>query len=115
MEIEFWKNSRGEEPVADFIDNEPVKARSLIVKKLEMLEKYGLVLIDTPLVKPLTGYKNLYEFRIKYNKIAYRIFFTIYKSVGYLLHVFKKKTMHTPLTELKIAESRRQSLVSLLK
>ena len=73
---------------------------------IELLEKHGKDLRE-PYVKPVKGrnFKGLYELRIKFAGDIARIFYFVYYRNQYvLLSGFIKKTMKTPVREIKTAK-----------
>lgn len=83
----------------------PTKLRAKAFKDIELLQKHGQD-IREPYVKPIKGKygKDLYELRIKFSNDIVRIFyFTYYNNKFVLLHGFIKKTMKTPVNEIKRA------------
>ncbi|NQU78016.1 type II toxin-antitoxin system RelE/ParE family toxin [Candidatus Falkowbacteria bacterium] len=104
MEIKFYETTRGDYPVKNFIESLEVKHRKKVLRSFERLENYGLF----PLLKTKEAEKiksNLYELRIKYQGIYYRIFFTIYDSGYWMIHAFKKKSDKIPNREIKKAQA----------
>ncbi|MBW7957194.1 MAG: type II toxin-antitoxin system RelE/ParE family toxin [Deltaproteobacteria bacterium] len=61
---------RGEDEFSKWLDNLPKKARAKIVRTLKYLEvtQYW----ERPSFSKLTGYKDLYEIRVKHNNNEYR-------------------------------------------
>lgn len=85
----------------------PTKLRAKAFSDIELLEKHGNDLRE-PYVKPVKGKygKDLYELRIRFATDIARIFyFTYYNNKFVLLHGFIKKTMKTPLDEIKRAHA----------
>lgn len=109
MEIQFWENTRGENPVGGFIEGQEVKAKKKILWMIDMLEEHGIKLLFTGYMNKLQGHK-LYELVTSFGGVFYRIFFSIKEDTAWLLHAFKKKTNHTPKKELSIAIDRAKSL-----
>lgn len=85
----------------------PTKLRAKAFSDIELLQKHGQDLRE-PYVKPIKGKygKDLYELRIKFSNDIVRIFyFTYYNNKFVLLHGFIKKTMKTPINEIKKAQT----------
>lgn len=109
MEIEFLKLENGRTPVFDFLRSLGEKAEARVLKTLESIEQNPIGFIGlSGIIKKMAGYSkyNLYEIRIRHNKILYRILCCIKDSTIYLVHVFVKKTQKTPLSEIKTAINR---------
>ncbi len=103
MHIEFYKKTKGNTPVLEFIESTPVKHRKKIFYKINRLKEYGLQQsLQTNIVKKIRGekYKGLYELTIDWDKLFYRIFFTIIESTCWVLCGIKKKSNKTPTNEL---------------
>lgn len=105
--IKFYKNSRGDSPVNEFIDKQDSQTHAKIIHLIELLEIKGPYL-NPPYMKKLQ--KNLYELRST-GKIAIRIFYSKSENVFYILHIFKKTSQKTPRKELKLALDRIKELV----
>ncbi|PIR62035.1 MAG: type II toxin-antitoxin system RelE/ParE family toxin [Candidatus Pacebacteria bacterium CG_4_10_14_0_8_um_filter_43_12] len=97
--ISFFKSSRGERLVKEFIEVQPILTQAKITHLLSLLEIYGLA-VGPPYVKKIA--RDLFEIRVTGN-LQIRIFFTIRKHTIYLLHGFIKKTQKIPTKELSIA------------
>ena len=66
-----------------------------------------------PYVKSLTGYRKLFEIRMKGRSNTHRIFYFAYTGRKFiLLHGFTKKTEKTPQKEIDIALKRMQEYIS---
>ena len=111
MTVIFWTNTSGRNPVGDFIESEstPIKARKKIIRMLKLLEKYGTKLLHSGYLEKLKGY-DLYELRIKFSGVAYRISCFIREATCWLLHIFKKKSGHTPQRHINTALERKRGL-----
>ena len=103
----FFKTARGEYPVKDFIGEQDPIISSKIALSILLLKNQGPFL-KPPYIKKLQN--KLYELRIS-GTMQIRIFYTIYHSEYYLLHVFIKKTQKTPGRELKIAVDRMRKII----
>jgi len=106
FETIFFKTSRGDKPVLEFIkDIDNIKDRAKVFSYLDRLEKDGF--LPEPYSKSISGIRKLRELRIKSSSNVYRIFYFI--STGgkiILLHAFSKKTQKTPKREIEIAIKR---------
>ena len=110
MEIRFYTSSSTRNYVGNFIDGLSPKAKKKVFRDLELVEKYGTPFAN--MVK-LKGYK-MYEIKIKFDKIAYRIFCFVKNSICWLLHMFMKKSNQTPQKELNTAWNRALEIQSSL-
>ena len=109
MKVHFYYRMRGDRPVVDFIENtENEKHQNKIFKMIEKLENNGLHLLQTNDAEKIK--KNLYELKIEYGKIFYRIFFTTTQDYYCLIHAFSKKTNKTPPKEINKAEVVKENL-----
>lgn len=109
MTVEFYTTASGRNPVGEFIESSPVKARKKIIRTLELLEKYGTKLLYSGFLEKLRGYE-LYQLRIKFGGVIYRILCIIVGATCWLLHIFKKKSNHTPQKEINTALRRKENL-----
>lgn len=111
MEVRFWENKSGRAPVLEFIEKQPTRAFKRIADSVDHFEERGLLLLASPgKMKLLTGFRNLYELKIDFKGIFYRIIFCIFKGVAYLLTAFKKKDNHTQRRHINTALNRQQML-----
>ncbi len=63
-EIEYYTKRSGQQPVAEWIESLDKNFRNVIRDKIEMLANYGLRLINTEMLKNLSGKdKDFYELR----------------------------------------------------
>lgn len=106
MTVEVWTSSGTQDHVGEFIEELPAKTQKKIIRDLELVEKYGTRFAN---MKKLKG-NGLYEIKIRYNKIAYRIFCVIRDASCWLLHAFVKKSNSTPLREISTALYRSREL-----
>jgi phage-related protein len=108
-QVVYYRDSKGNEPVQDFIRAQSPAARSRIVHVIDLLQTYALTL--RPLyVKKITK-SGLWELRIHHSPEYYRIFyFTFTERRFVLLHAFLKKTDKTPRTEINIALKRMEEV-----
>ena len=82
--VNFFKTTRGEQPVREFIKKQEKPLQTKIAQSLQLLIDYG------PYIKPPYNKKiqdKLYELRIS-GKVAIRIFYTFVNSEYYILHAF---------------------------
>lgn len=103
-EIEFYRDSRGEEPFAEFLDDLPLKARVKVVRLIDLLSEQG-VLLKEPYTRQIRG--KIRELRVKDHLGHIRVlYFTFTGRRFVLLHGFLKKTDKAPGREIDIAEKR---------
>lgn len=109
MQIKFYQNDLGKEPVRDWLKSLQKGSKKVIGRNM-MTVQYGWP-IGMPVVKPLSGYKKLWEVRAKSEDGIFRILFTIHEDIVVLLHGFVKKSQKTPKKEIDIAERRKKSFL----
>ncbi len=103
-EVEFYKDSGGREPVAEFLDDLPPKTRAKVVRLIELLAGQG-VLLKEPYTRQIRG--KIRELRIKDHMGNIRLlYFTGTGRRFILLHGFLKKTDKTPAREIELADKR---------
>lgn len=102
--VEFYKDSKGREPVADFIDSLTTGSQAKVLRLIDLLAHYG-VLLKELYTKQLKG--KLRELRIVDRTGGVRlIYFTHTGRRFVLLHGFVKKTARTPREHIELAEKR---------
>ena len=106
MEVVYWETNRGRSPVLEFIIEQQPKARVKIQKVIDYFEERGKALIHSTYLTSLSGH-DLYELRIRFTNVFYRIFVVIKDTVAWLVHGFKKKTNETPQKEISVALKRK--------
>ncbi len=104
--INYYVTSDGKCPVKKFIDLLSAESKAKFVFIADLLEEYGLK-VKEPYVKPITGFRKLFEIRIKDKSNIHRIFYFAYTGKRLiLLHGFTKKTEKTRGREIVVAERR---------
>ncbi len=99
-QVEYYKKENGSIPVLDFLLTLNPKLRAKTFSEIELLEKHGTALRE-PYTKSISGYKGLFELRVKFSSDITRIFYFTYRCNTFvLLHGFSKKTDKTPTAEL---------------
>lgn len=107
--VEYYRNSKGKEPVAEFIDTLSNETQAKVFRTMKLLKDYG-VLLKEPYTKHIRG--KIRELRIRDSEGAIRIFyFTFIGRRIVLLHGFIKKTEKTPLRQIEIAEKRMNDFI----
>lgn len=103
-EIEFYRDKSGKEPLAEFLDDLPLKTRVKVVRLIDLLSEQG-VLLKEPYTRQIKG--KIRELRVRDHLGHIRIlYFTFTGRCFVLLHGFLKKTDKTPEREIDIAEKR---------
>jgi len=108
-EIEFYKDINGREPLTEFLNDLPIKTRVKVVKLIDLLAEYG-VLLKEPYTRQIRG--KLRELRVKDNIGHVRVFYFTFTGRRFvLLHGFLKKTDKTPEREIELAEKRMMDFI----
>ena len=94
-------------PIQNFLDSLPGKAAQKIVWVLKLFE--DLEIVPGEYIRKITGTKYLWECRIKFGSISYRVLY-FFTDIGeiVLTNGFIKKTRKTPRHEIEKAESYRK-------
>ena len=110
-QIVYYRDSKGNEPVQDFIRAQSPAERSRIMHVIDLLQTYALTL--KPLyIKKITK-SGLWELRIHHSSNYYRIFYFAFTGRRFvLLHAFLKKTVKTPRMEINTAVKRMEEFKS---
>ena len=109
--VEFYVDSRGERPVAQFIESlrSNPKLRSKILSTIDLLKEFGIGL-PGPYSAAMVGY-DFRELRVRHGSDIARI---VYAAIPgrkiVLLHNFQKKSQATPRRELETARRRLEEL-----
>jgi phage-related protein len=102
--VEFYRDSYHREPAAEFLDSLPVVSRAKVVRLLNLLAEYG-VLLKEPYTKQVKG--KIRELRVADQIGAVRILYFGFTGRRFiLLHGFIKKTDKIPKREIEVAEKR---------
>ena len=108
--VEYYMDARGREPVANFIDSLPVEVQAKILRLIDLLADYG-VLLKEPYTRQIRG--KLRELRITAKSGEIRVFyFAFAEGRMVLLHGFVKKARRTPIRDIEIAEKRLDDFVN---
>lgn len=105
MDVQMWENESGRCPVSEFIEQLPAKTQNKIIWCIDLLEEHGLELLNTKFMSKLHGYE-LYELRVFFNKVWYRILFPLIGQTFWFVHIFTKKSNETPKYEIDTATNR---------
>ena len=107
--VEFYKDDKNKEPAKDFLNSLSVSARAKVVKSIDKLVEYG-VLLTEPYTRQVSG--KIRELRIKDNQGAIRVLYFTYTGRRFiLLHGFIKKTDKTPVQDIELAEKRMNDFI----
>jgi len=102
LEVRFFANTGGTEPVRDWLRSLPAADRRTIGEDIKTVQ-FGWPL-GMPLVRKLD--KDLWEIRIHLPDRIVRVLFTVMGNVMVLLHGFVKKSQATLQNELNVAKGR---------
>ncbi len=101
-----------DERLEKWFDSIPFDIKAKILRITDMLVSFGPSNVKEPYVKPVKGYKKLFEIRAKGKKRVVRVFYFTYTGQRIiLLHGFMKKTMKTPQKEINIAVKRMREVL----
>jgi phage-related protein len=104
-QVVFYMDDDGNEPVKDFILEQPDGAIAEILHVFKLLREFNIKL-GMPYVRKI-GKSGLRELRIKHSADLYRIFYFAYVERKFiLLHAILKKTAKTPESDKGIAMKR---------
>ena len=109
LEVVFFRTETGREPVREWLGNFGEEDGNTIDLDIRVVAEYWPQVLQTNLVKKMTGEEHLWEIRsrISRGKRAVRVLFTIERRRMILLHSFIKKTQKTPQRDLRLARKRR--------
>ena len=110
----------GQDVINDFIMGLEKREAEKVVRVINLLDDLGFKrLILTEMCAGVVGSNNLWYLRAKYRSNIYRIFFFKYfiegREVYILVHVIVKKTNRTPSADIKLAERRKNKIISELE
>jgi len=105
--LAYYQETRGTQPVFEFIEGLNLKAQMRVVEGLRVLREFGVNLGNSH-IKKLTG-TELWEFRILGSNNLRIIFVPIANRRLLLLHAFLKKKQKTDKHEMKTAVNRFKS------
>lgn len=115
MKIHFYTDSRGRQPVFDWIQLIKSRESATYRKTIEMLvylEENGEYIksgkIKRKDIKKLKGTDGIWQLRINHNRI---LFFYYVEDTIVLTNQFKKKKDETPPTEIERAERRKNNWI----
>ncbi len=101
--VKFYRDVKtNKSPVLEYIDNLEIKEKTKISKYVEFL-RINKGVLDEPYSKHIKG--KIRELRVDFSAKRHRIFyFTFIGKNIIILHVFLKKTVKTPINEIKKAQ-----------
>ena len=100
MKIRYYRTTRGDQPVEQYILSLPARDQAAVEAVFRLLAEYGL---GAPGVQSRHVQGKLWEIKIG----AHRIFYVV--IVGpevVLLHAYRKQTTRAPVTEIELARRR---------
>ena len=102
--IDYYTEPNGRQPVELWLNRLNKKTSAYVQDKILRLQQYGLMLLDTNMMKPIKGYgSNFYE--IIYNRYRIALYYKMENSTFVLLHGFMKERQRET-REIEIAYSR---------
>lgn len=108
--VEYYMDSRGNEPVADFLDSLPIEVQVKVFRLIDLLGNYG-VLLTEPYTRKIKG--KLRELRITDRAGQVRIIYFTYTNRRFvLLHGFVKKTRETLRRDIGVSEKRLKDFIN---
>lgn len=105
-QVESYETSGGRDPVKEYIFSCDPKTIKRIVKNLDRLEMYGFGLLGSGIFSKIVGHQDLYELKIKFNKMEHRIMCGKAGSIIYLLDGFHKKENKLRDTDIQRSQDR---------
>ena len=107
--IEYYRDSKGKEPCAKFVDSLPIDAQAKVLRTVELLGRYG-VLLKEPYSRHIRN--KIRELRIIDRRGHIRILYFTYTDARFIiLHGFIKRSGKTPIREIEIAEKRMSDFI----
>lgn len=104
--ISFFRTDSGECPVEEFLDVLSGKEAQKVVWVMQLIE--DLEHIPTQYLKKLVNTNDIWEIRIQLSSNIFRILGFFLDPINFIAtNGFKKKTNKVPLSEIKIAEKRK--------
>ncbi|MGH2614041.1 MAG: type II toxin-antitoxin system RelE/ParE family toxin [Thermomicrobiales bacterium] len=93
--------------MAEFLDSLPVLHRAACEEVIHFLESGEID--DRPRHRDYLG-DGIWELRVSFGRMQYRILYTVAGGIATLLEGFQKKTQRTPKRRLDPAKARRRAL-----
>ena len=111
MEVRFWETSTGRKPVEEFVSDQPPEAFARIARSIDHFEQQGLRLLANPKkLAPMPPHHGLYELKIDFRGVFYRIIFCVARGIAHFLVAFKKKGNRTPHDRVELAVHRQKMM-----
>lgn len=106
MQAVYYRDSRGHQPVEDFIDGLPLKHQATIDLVIDRLNDLGPT--EPPLPFPTTSQVDgeLRELRCHYGPVLYRVLYRRSQNLFVLLHVLRKSSAKVPPSDIDTARAR---------
>ena len=113
MEIEYFKNKRGNCEILDFMASlKDENQQKAILKGLDKLKDYNFSdLLKVQIVEKIG--KNLYELRCHYGKTIFRVLFGLIEGGIFVSVVFQKKEQKLKKGEMNLAIKRIKERVNI--
>lgn len=90
--VRFYRDSRGREPIAEWLDGLPTKERAKVERHLDLLRQFGTNMPGEH-ARALTGRRPLWELLPHPNRLLY----VVHTGRQFIvLHGFRKKSQKTP-------------------
>jgi phage-related protein len=104
-QIVFYRDTKGNEPVKDFINSQSAGAKAEILHVIDLLKEFNIIL-GKPYVRKIHK-SGLRELRIKHSSDYYRIFYFAHAQRRFfLLHSIMKQQDKTPESDIKLSLKR---------
>ncbi|MGC2236663.1 MAG: type II toxin-antitoxin system RelE/ParE family toxin [Pyrinomonadaceae bacterium] len=106
-EIIFYRTQSGDCPVEKFLDSLSAKQAKKVTWVLQIVE--GLEIVPIQYFKKLDGTDGIWEIRVDFGGDTFRLLGFFDKgNLVVLTNGFAKKTQKTPMSEISLAERRKQ-------
>ena len=102
--IDYYTDPNGRQPIVEWLDRLDKKTRNHLLDKVVRLQQYGLMLLDTSMLRTIKGYGNDF-YEIKYSNFRIALYHEIITNSFVLLHGFKKERMKE-IQDIKTAYAR---------
>jgi len=109
LDVIFFRTETGREPVREWLSNFDEEEGNIIDLDIRVVAEYWPQVLQTNLVKKMTGEEHLWEIRSRISAVkrTARILFPLERQWMILLHGFIKKSRKTPRKDLRLARRRR--------
>ncbi|MEX1068474.1 MAG: type II toxin-antitoxin system RelE/ParE family toxin [Patescibacteria group bacterium] len=110
MNVSFFEAEAKKSPVEKFIKSQNPKVADKIARVIDLLEEFGPKLyLHGSYTEKITD--KIHALTVR-GSIQIRVFYCFYRNSAVLLHAFTKKTNKIPPKEIKIAQTRFDSLTT---